>query len=307
MKSLSPIISKQLLWGIAIPLAGAACSSVEQADPREQLLRGTISYPFAANPRSLGKHHRFSEPFVIRTIAGGTEYIVEIPGAARDFDVEIPLAVMKGTNGKERVNNAQLTDRELVNSMPGLSKATEKERALMDKAFGVGEKGGPKQAPSYMLGLQKIGRLYKQHKYEFALIEINNLMSYYPTSAKLYKMKGTILVKLRNLRLAERAWVRAAELAPNDPVVRKGLIRLRRRMEHEQKLALAKREELQAVAGAAAGSATAGQEAGGSSANDEEVEEVSNAEDGPLPDENEASEIINPASDAPPPPSVNIR
>jgi sugar phosphate isomerase/epimerase len=120
--------------------------------------------------------------------------------------------------------------------MPQLPRDTEADRALLDKAFGVGELGGPQQSPSYTLGLARINEFYQKHQFEYALVEINNLLTYYPTSIKLHKMKGTVLIKLSSLALAERAWLRAAELAPDDPVVKKGLERLRRKMDLERKV-----------------------------------------------------------------------
>jgi tetratricopeptide (TPR) repeat protein len=114
--------------------------------------------------------------------------------------------------------------------MPKVNAQTEAELALLNKAFGVGEKDGPKQSPSYIMGIAKINGYYKERNYEYALIEINNLLTYYPTSEKLYKMKGTVLVKLGNLELAEKSWLRASELDPTDAVVRKGIDRLRKQI-----------------------------------------------------------------------------
>lgn len=221
------------LWFIISSLFLYFASSCASEDPYDQLINGTIAYPFYATNHPLGKHQSLSDnKFVIRTLSGTTEYVVEIPGAAVDYDVEVPIAAIGGEEyPKDRVKNATLTDRELVADMPKLSEATQKEKALMDKAFGVGETGGPKQAPSYTLGLSKINDLYRRGQYELSLVEINNLMAFYPTSVKLYKMKGTVLIKLRNLALAEKAWTRASELAPSDAVIKKGLLRLRRKIE----------------------------------------------------------------------------
>ena len=215
---------------IALSLLGSCATD----DPYDELVRGTIAYPFLNTNPPLGKERRCShEPFIIRTISGPTEYVVEIPGAAADYDVEVPIAnISNRYEQKVKVRNAQVTDRELVSVMPKLSKATQKERALMDKAFGVGEKGGPRQAPSFTMGISKIKKLYKKGNYEYALVEINNLIAFYPTSTKLYKMKGTVLIKMRNFELALRAWTRAGELSPRDPVIKKGVIRLKRRIDN---------------------------------------------------------------------------
>lgn len=222
----SPTTSK-----LALLLYTCICSSCATRDPYQDLVRGTISYPFAQKTNPIGVNGT-DEKFVIRTLAGETEYVVEIPHAAQFYDVEVPIASMKGdgTDGLKPVKNPQITDRELVANLPKLNLATREERALLDQAFGVGEAGGPTQAPSYVMGIAKVNTLYRDNKYEYALIELNNLLSFFPTSPQLYKMKGTVLIKVNNLKLAEKAWMRAQELAPHDPVLRKGLDRLRKRI-----------------------------------------------------------------------------
>ncbi len=227
-----------LQWFIIFStIALSGCFSSNRA-AYDDYISGTISYPFLGTTKSLGNNGADRNKFVIRTISGSVEHVVEIPGAATEYDVEVPIASGSSLDEKKyKIKNAQLTDRELVSNMPKLSKATESERLLMDKAFGVGQKGGPRQGPSYSLGIAKINELYKRAKYELGLVELNNLLAYYPTSVKLFKMKGSIYLKLRNLTLAEKAWTRAAELAPRDPVIKKGLKRLRRRIEANNQLA----------------------------------------------------------------------
>ncbi len=224
-------------YGLALLLT--SLGSCQTRDPYEELVEGSISYPFAAKTDPIGLNGPASsdDKFVIRTMAGQTEYSVEIPHAASFYDVEVPIAEMRGGgdalmggNGLKPTKNPQITDRELVANLPKLSMATREERALLDQAFGMGDAGGPTQPPSYVMGIAKINELYRQGKYELSLIEINNLLSFFPTSSQLYKMKGTVLIKVNNLQLAERSWMRAQELSPNDPVLVKGIERLRHRM-----------------------------------------------------------------------------
>ncbi|MGE0173607.1 MAG: hypothetical protein AB7T49_12495 [Oligoflexales bacterium] len=198
-------------------------------DPYQSLATATITYPFAQPATPLGTEDP-DDKFIIRTMAGNTEYVVEIPRAGENYDIEVPIAELKGDGIPTKVKNPYKTDKELVSNMPKVSGQTEAELALLNKAFGVGEKDGPKQAPSYIMGIAKINTNYKEHNFEYALIEINNLLTFYPTSQKLYKMKGTVLIKMGNLELAEKAWLRAAELDPTDGVVRKGIDRIRKQI-----------------------------------------------------------------------------
>lgn len=237
MKSPCLITSKKAL--ISTFLLAGLLSGCRTSDPYQDVVQGTIAYPFYRPTKPIGVDLP-EDKFVIKTVTGGSEYSVEIPHAADDYDVEVPIADLsdgKATPEKE-VKNPQVTDRELVANMPRLNQATEEERALMDKAFGVGEKAGPRQAPSYMMGMAKIVNFYRDHKFEYALVEINNLLAFYPTSIKLLKMKGTVLIKMGNLEMAERTWLRAADLAPTDPVIKRGLVKIRKRIEFNQRVAL---------------------------------------------------------------------
>lgn len=214
------------------PLLG---SCQQTTDQYQTLVEGTISYPFTDHTRPIGKDTS-GERFVIRSVRGGAEYIVEIPHGADDYDISIPMTALPVDEGKIKVQNPQLTDRELLSTMPGPSKDQERDRSVLEEAMGVGAAEGPEQGPSYSLGLAKIMQLYKNRDYEYALIEVNQLLTYYPNAARLYKMKGTILLKTGDLQLAEKAWLRAAELDPTDRALQKGIERLRSRMQLQQKM-----------------------------------------------------------------------
>ncbi len=222
---------------ISMPLLAMLLGSCRQSsDQYQTLVEGQISYPFADQTRPIGRDAS-GERFVIRSVKGGAEYIVEIPHGAEDYDISIPMTSMPVDEGKIKVQNPQLTDRELLSTMPGPNQDQERDRSLLEDAMGVGTPDGPEQGPSYSLGLAKIMELYKKRDYEYALIEVNQLLSYYPNAARLYKMKGTILLKTGDLQLAEKAWIRASELDPNDRAIQKGIERLRKRQELQQKSA----------------------------------------------------------------------
>ncbi len=219
---------------LALALLAQGCANSAN-NSQEDILSGTIDYPFASRTSPLG-HNGPEEKFVIKSTVGNSEYVLEIPGAARDYDIEVPLADLKrsgaidtNAGSVEGISKPQFTDRELVKAMPRIP--TPDDRALVEGAFGLGQSEGPMQSPSYTLHIAKINKLYLAKQYEYALIEINNLLTYYPTSPKLHKMKGTILLKLRNYKLAEIAWSRGYDLAPNDIALKKGLESLRRRIQ----------------------------------------------------------------------------
>ena len=235
-------ISRSLIHQrVSLPVAAVAllpmivnCTSMMKSQD-ENVLQGTISYPFAEQTDSIG--HVPREKIIIKTTVGAMEYQVEIPGGGDDYDIQIPISELAAAGkggatggGKSEPQNPQSTDQELVANLPRMKTNGQGDAALLDRAMGASPKSGPRQSPSYALGLSKINELYQQHKYEYALIEINNQLSYYPTSPQLHKMKGTVLVRLGQYPLAEKSWQRALELAPEDSSLRNSLKRLQQRL-----------------------------------------------------------------------------
>lgn len=225
-----------MIAGIA--LATFSCSSTKSTDESfDPIINGTIQYPFVNETGPLGLNGP-DEKFIIRSAVGNKEYSIEIPGGARDFDVQMPLAEMgaaeefdpiAGQRPKDLPNPVS-TDAEAVAALPKLENERPTDTAMMDAAFGVGTAEGPTQAPSYTLGMAKINSYYKNRQFEYALIELNALISFYPNSPKLHKMKGTVLIKTRNLALAELAWIKALELDPKDRGLRNALGKLQKRI-----------------------------------------------------------------------------
>lgn len=231
MTWLFPTIYRTTL-GLTLFAAWAASGCRSKSDPYDELSDGQISYPFPATTESIGKDPA-SDRFIIRSVKGQSEYIVEIPDGGDDYDIMVPMQGMSGGGGEVRQDpkNPQLTDRELLSAMPRPDADQERDRAMLEDSLGVGADEASEQGPSYSLGLAKVNEFYKTRQFEFALIEINQLLSYYPNAARLYKMKGTILLKTGELDLAEKAWMRALELDPKDKGIERGLERLRKRKE----------------------------------------------------------------------------
>lgn len=221
---------------LLLPLAAVSCASGQGQRPR--MAEGTISYPFIADTKPIGRA-REKRPFIIRSAVGQSEYTVEIPDDAGKYDIQIPLAELApkgsvdamthtGSNGKPV--NAATTDKELVAALPSLAKAKPGEVAMLDAAFGVGSPEGPVQSPSYSIGIAKVNEHFKARNYELALVELNNLLAFYPNSPKLLKMKGTLLIKTGNRDLAMKAWQRAADLTPGDSALKRSMNRLNERI-----------------------------------------------------------------------------
>lgn len=216
-----------------------SCTSTQQVQ-RQSVTEGSISYPFIAETRALG-YSKTKQPFVVRSAVGAREYTVEIPDNAARYDIQIPLAELSSDKsgdliglsspgGGAKGSNPSNTDKELVSALPDLGKAKGVKAELMDTAFGVGRPDGPIQSPSYTLGIARVNQHFKDRNFEIALVELNNLLAFYPNSPKLLKMKGTLLVKTGNRELGMKAWQRALDLTPNDIALRTSIHRLNERI-----------------------------------------------------------------------------
>lgn len=223
---------------LVLSSAALSCTAnQDRVDPILEKLEGTISYPFEAT-QPLGEDTK-SDRFIIKTSTGTTQYVVEIPHGGQDYDIVVPLAKL-GAQGLDSMrykdSDAVITDKEMISRLPSLENKNRTMTALLDKAYGVGKATGPTQSPSYTLSLVSIKKHYKNRNFELALIELNKLLSFYPTSSQLYKMKGSIFVKLRQLRMAEESWIRAYELKPTDSKLKKGILRLQSKIKKEESI-----------------------------------------------------------------------
>lgn len=199
---------------------------------------GRIAYPFVKSAGTIGNDVA-KDPFVIRSSSGGTEYAVEIPSGGDRYDIEVPLAQLNPPYLQEsgalgiigsRAPNPVSTDREILASLPSMESATPKEAALLNRTLQAGDVDGPRQSPSYTMGIARANQYYKDRKFELALIEVNNLLAFYPTSSKLHKMKGTLHLKSGDESLALRSWQRAKDLDPSDTKLHRSSQRLQERL-----------------------------------------------------------------------------
>ena len=200
----------------------------------EARLHGSIAYPFVESGSLGGKDHgSFSEPLIIRSISNGHEYVLEVPGGGEDYDIEIPLAEAGPSTGAGLPTgmhgNPSKTDREILGQIPSIAALEPKASRLVDKAFGVGPVEASLKAPSYTLGLAEIRKLFQEKKYEYALIAVNELLISYPQIPQLYKMKGSLFLKMENVSLARDAWTQALKLSPTDTALRDSLEGLKAR------------------------------------------------------------------------------
>ena len=215
-----------------------SCHSTPGEDSMEELelLSGTITYPFVkTNPLGVNGPE---EKFVIKTIVGKKQYVIEIPKAGRDYDIEIPIAELDKATGEtpgqvEGLSSPHLTDAELTTNLPQIEKSRPQKTTLLNKAFGTTRVAQDKEDPSYILGIAKINEYFLDNKFSYCLVEINYLLSHFPNSILLYKKKGTVLLKIGKHKMAVNAWQKALELSPSDKKLKMALESLREKIANE--------------------------------------------------------------------------
>lgn len=147
----------------------------------------------------------------------------EVPGDVRAgvTDMSFPLepGPETGRQGeaekRRRAMEARSTDTEIMGSQRTIDKRLGSQVGELDRALGVEEIESSREIPSFTLGVQKIKKFYQAKNYEEALIDSNELLRYYPRSAQLLMMKGTLHQKLGQVDLALLAYRRAFEYEPS--------------------------------------------------------------------------------------------
>ncbi len=79
----------------------------------------------------------------------------------------------------------------------------------------------PLMDESYLGKVDFIKQLFHGGRHEAALMEIDSLIKQYPTNARLYEMRGTVLDRIGYPDLALRSWKQALEFEPGKVALRK--------------------------------------------------------------------------------------
>mgnify|MGYP000384962122 CR=1 FL=1 len=121
-----------------------------------------------------------------------------------------------------------LTDQEIIRSLPHppsvqLEKQEEIERGLnlIPSTDGASDQSNV----SYLASIDFIKQLFKNSRYEVALIEADKMLLRYPADPHLYEMRGTLLDHLGQRDLALRSWSQALHFNPKNSSLRKFIAR----------------------------------------------------------------------------------
>lgn len=141
-----------------------------------------------------------------------------------DSEISIPISAFDGPQSTDaldergkRLRDAhnRRTDNEITGSTRSIDERKPREIGELDKSLEVAPTEKPGASPSYVSTVQKIKDQFKRREYENALVETNEALRYYPRSAQLLTMKGTLYQRLNHLELALSAYERAYDIEPS--------------------------------------------------------------------------------------------
>ncbi len=215
----------KLYLAVFAVMAMGACASnngtVENAKP--------IDNPFA---EGRWKDSENSNNITLRTRRGDQSVEVELP---RQYgsDISVPMNPKFMTeNERKHIDGVDysyvdqkptMADREIASTFGTTgSVEDEKRKREIEQSLGLQESDElPKMDESYLAKIDVVKQLFRNNRQEAALIEIDKMVKDYPTNAKLYEMRGTVLDRLGYKDLALRSWKQSLEFNTNQLALKK--------------------------------------------------------------------------------------
>ena len=207
----------------------SACGTVKSIfvpENASQQAGGPINNPFGEYSAAQNAKDS-SNNIILRTKKGDRSVEVELPKSSQDMtDFAIPISpAFKDTAERPADTDAPyaqkrpgMADREIASTFPHNQPQDESKRRDVEKGLGLmpSDDETPDQDRSYLAGIDHSKQLYRNGRFEAALLENDEMLRSYPTDPKLYEMRGTLLDRIGKSELAIRAWSQALRLNPNN-------------------------------------------------------------------------------------------
>jgi tetratricopeptide (TPR) repeat protein len=223
---------------LASSLALEDCSSVKSflaADNNDDQQGKPIHNPFFDASSS-----KPQEAVVVRSRQGDRSVEVEMPTSKEDVtDMVIPVQNTSRSPASDDENSIDnrykdrkptATDHEITSNFPHASYEDDSSRSGIEKDLGL--KGSNPDTPdadaSYLAGVDHVKQLFRNGRYEAALIETDDLLRMYPTSPRLYEMRGTLLDRVGQTELAIKSWQEALHFDPKNESLKRYIERKRK-------------------------------------------------------------------------------
>jgi tetratricopeptide (TPR) repeat protein len=235
-------------------MAGASCSTLNSVfvpgagKPESK----PISNPF--NDYQRGPASASGDSMFLRTKSAGSAVEVEIPSSSQNVsDFVIPISNLPKSADRAPASSAEtpanenredkpfelreagLADREIIHNFPKGSNTNNSLRQEIEQQLGLvrSEDETPEKQKSYLGAVDRIKQLYRTGRYEAALLLTDDMLREYPTSPRLYEMRGTLFERIGQSELALKAWKQALRFNPGNEPLRRFIAR------KEQKRSLA--------------------------------------------------------------------
>lgn len=189
-------------------------------------------------------------PMVLRTKKGDRAVEIELPGESQNLsEFVLPvspafressrslasgLAMNSSDSGNSLIDESYknhtptLSDREITQSFKNYSSENDSRIREIEKDLNltpVEDSSSAQGSASYLAQIDHVKQLYKLNRFEAALLETDEMIKIFPTDAKLYEMRGTLLDRLERKELALRSWNQALRFDPSNQRLRKFLER----------------------------------------------------------------------------------
>ena len=229
-------ITLNILLFLAIASGCSTLSDFFATYPNSKYAEKPISNPFRSSSVNKQNHSKM----VLRRRSGNEAMELEMSHKDQTFsNMIIPLndsSISQNDRGVASTQNRSHqeydqieptpADKEITHQLEEHSEKRRVEQNEIEKQLGL--KTSPKweknkKNTSYLAKMDRIKRLFKDQRYEAALIEVDKMIQFYPQDPKLFQMRGSLLERLGYHKLAIRSWKQALDLNPSDKGLKKFL------------------------------------------------------------------------------------
>lgn len=202
--------SKKIVPAAYLVIVLGGCATTDSGVVKSNEENGTV-YQGATIAPPVGSNSRASQ-------RDADNLFDQIPEHAREDEVSLPIESVPSSYSdaqeRRRAQSTNRTDSEILASSKSMDDRYATELGSIDQQLGV-EPKDVAGAPSYIVSVQSIKSLYRDKKFESALVEVNDLLRFYPNATQLLLMKGTLHQRMGAIDLALSSYNRAFELEPS--------------------------------------------------------------------------------------------
>lgn len=221
---------------LASALALPACSTMETVFATgKKKDNAPIANPFLGYDGQALDGGAGAQGTVFRTRRGDQSFEVTFPEQGGKLDeVSMPTRALAAddvvpADDPYRNRKPAMADREIAETFPKAAGETDADRGDIERTLGMMPSSDetPRGDRSYLAGIDRVKRLYREARFEAALLEVEDLLVDFPTSPKLYEMRGTLLDRMGKRDLAMRSWEQALRLEPKNVALKRYIERKR--------------------------------------------------------------------------------